>query len=40
MTVASDEGGTVGRYMDLHTVPNAVYPYHEASDIEEIVIYL
>ena len=40
MTVASDKGGTVGRYMDLHTVPNAVYPYHEASDIEEIVIYL
>jgi hypothetical protein len=39
MTVSA-EGGNVGRYMDLHTVPNAVYPYHEVSDIEEIVVYL
>jgi hypothetical protein len=39
MTVAF-EGGEAARYVDLHEVPNAVYPYHDTSDIEEIVIHL
>lgn len=39
MTVASEEG-EVARYVDLHTVPNTIYPYHEVSDMEETVIYL
>ena len=34
------EGGEVARYVDLHEVPNAVYPYHDVSDIEEAVIYI
>ena len=34
------EGGEVARYVDLHEVPNAVYPYHDDSDIEEAVIYI
>ncbi|KAL9184644.1 hypothetical protein ACHAXT_012614 [Thalassiosira profunda] len=39
MALASDEGDAA-RYADLHTVPNAAYPYHEPSDLEETVIYL
>lgn len=39
MAVTSDEGG-VARYSKMHSVPNAVYPYHEKSDMEETVIYL
>ena len=38
--VAASEEVEVARYADLHTVPNAVHPYHEASDVEETVIYL
>jgi hypothetical protein len=34
------EGGGVARYVDLHEIPNAVYPYHDVSDIEEAVIYI
>jgi hypothetical protein len=33
------ERGEVARYVDLHEVPNAVYPSHDDSDIEEAVIY-
>ncbi len=32
------ERGEVARYVDLHEVPNAVYPSHDDSDIEEAVI--
>ena len=39
MTI-SLENDEVGRYFDLHTVPNAVYPYHSMNDIEETVTYL
>lgn len=39
MTVASEEGESA-RYVDLNTVPNAVYPYHQIADMEETVIYL
>jgi hypothetical protein len=28
------------RYVDTHTVPNAVYPSHVNTDLEEMVIYL
>lgn len=44
MTVKTldEEGEEVGaiRYVDIHTVPNAVYPYHDVADIEETVIYI
>lgn len=39
MKVASEDGDSA-RYVDLHSVPNPVYPYHEASDVEETTIYL
>jgi len=38
MTVATEEG-EVARYVDLHKVPNAIYP-HEVAGLEETVIYL
>lgn len=38
LTVSSE--GEAVRYVDEHDVPNAVYPYHEVADIEEVVIYL
>jgi hypothetical protein len=28
------------RYVDTHTVPNAVYPSHNKSDMEEVVIFV
>jgi len=35
------EAGKEGmRYIDTHDVPNAVYPYHDKSDLEEVVIIL
>mmetsp|Transcript_23398 Transcript_23398/g.47354 ORF Transcript_23398/g.47354 Transcript_23398/m.47354 type:complete len:820 (-) Transcript_23398:48-2507(-) len=37
MTTASKEG-VVARYIDLHPVPNARYPFHESSDLQEVVI--
>jgi len=39
LTVSSEDGEAV-IYVDEHDVPNAVYPYHEVADIEEIVIYI
>lgn len=39
MTVSSDETEAV-RYVDAHDVPNAVYPHHETSDFEEVIIYV
>ncbi|KAL7541267.1 hypothetical protein ACHAXR_010762, partial [Thalassiosira sp. AJA248-18] len=39
LKVSSDEG-EVARYVDLHTVPNAVYPYHEVTDMEETRIWI
>ncbi|KAL3778783.1 hypothetical protein HJC23_002689 [Cyclotella cryptica] len=32
--------GSVSRYIDVHDVPNARYPYHEKSDLEEVQIHL
>lgn len=37
MTSIGDE---VARYVDVRDVPNAVYPYHDAADLEEKVIYI
>lgn len=28
------------RYVDAHSVPNAVYPSHDQSDLEEVVIFV
>mmetsp|Transcript_11756 Transcript_11756/g.21974 ORF Transcript_11756/g.21974 Transcript_11756/m.21974 type:complete len:715 (+) Transcript_11756:137-2281(+) len=28
------------RYVDTHSVPNAVYPSHDTSDLEQVVIYV
>ncbi len=39
MTVSRD-GSEAVRYVDEYDVPNAVYPYHEAADIEEVTIYM
>ena len=39
MTVSRDDSQAV-RYVDEHNVPNAVYPYHDATDIEEVIIYI
>ena len=38
MTVKDD--GDVCRYKDARLVPNAVYPYHDALDLEEVEIFL
>jgi hypothetical protein len=39
MTVAF-EGGEAARYADLHDVPNAIYPYHDINDIDEVVVHI
>lgn len=39
MTIALEDD-EAGRYVDLYSVPNAVYPYHSMNDIEETVIHL
>jgi hypothetical protein len=39
MTVAF-EGGEAARYANLHDVPNAIYPYHDINDIDEVVVHI
>ena len=39
MTVSS-ENGDAARYIDIHDVPNAIYPYHEVIDLEEAIIHI
>ena len=36
MTVTLE--GEPVRYVDLHTLPNAVYPYHTSDDMEETIV--
>ena len=38
MTVSPEDGEAV-RYVDVHDVPNAVYPSFDASDLDEIAVY-
>lgn len=38
MTLKQD--GDAARYVDLHTVPNAAYPFHSQGDLDEVIIYL
>jgi len=38
--MTATEGNEGRRYVDSHPVPNAVYPSHNASDLEEFVIDL
>jgi len=41
VNVLTAEAGIEGlRYVDTHTVPNAVYPHHTMDDLEEVIIYL
>jgi hypothetical protein len=35
-----DEDGSVSRYIDQNSVPNARYPFHETADLEEFIINL
>jgi hypothetical protein len=34
------EGVEGERYVNVHSLPNAVYPYHNASDLDEITIFI
>ena len=36
--MALTEDGSVSRYIDANDVPNALYPFHETSDLTEVVI--
>jgi len=38
--ITSEEGHEGTRYIDAHKVPNAVYPFHETSDLDEVTIYI
>ncbi len=38
--MTATEGNEGERYIDTITVPNAIYPFHSSSDIEEQVIYI
>ena len=39
IAVASEDG-EVARYVDLNTVTNAIYLYHDVADLEETATYL
>ena len=36
--LALTEDGRASRYIDMNNVPNALYPFHDSADLEEIVI--
>jgi len=38
--MTAEEGHEGARYIDVHEVPNAVYPFHETSDLDEVTIYI
>ena len=38
--LTATKGNEGRRYVETHSIPNAVYPSHNASDFEEVTIYL
>ena len=38
--MTANEGKEGSRYIDVNTVPNAVYPFHTSEDLDEKVIYI
>jgi len=38
--ITAAEGHEGARYVDVNRVPNAVYPLHEVSDLDEVIIFI
>jgi hypothetical protein len=38
-SMTATRGNEGKRYIDVFTLPNAIYPFHETSDLDEFVIF-